>query len=45
MGGEAVILETVRRHKDGRMIPVGISGSPIFDAEVVWSASPLCIAT
>jgi len=33
MGGEAVILETVRRHKDGRMIPVGISGSPIFDAE------------
>lgn len=33
MAGEAVILETVRRHKDGRMIPVGISGSPIFDAE------------
>ena len=31
MGGEPVLLETVRRHKDGRLIPVGISGSPIFD--------------
>jgi PAS domain S-box-containing protein len=30
MGGEPVLLETVRRHKDGRLIPVGISGSPIF---------------
>jgi PAS domain S-box-containing protein len=33
MGGEAVMMETARRHKDGRMIPVGISGSPIFDAD------------
>ena len=30
MGGKPVLLETVRRHKDGRLIPVGISGSPIF---------------
>ena len=30
MKGEPVLLETVRRHKDGRLIPVGISGSPIF---------------
>jgi PAS domain S-box-containing protein len=27
--GESVYLETERRHKSGRMIPVGISGSPI----------------
>ncbi len=33
MHGEAVMMETVRRHKDGRLIPVGISGSPIFDPE------------
>jgi PAS domain S-box-containing protein len=33
MGGEPVLLETVRRHKDGRLIPVGISGSPIFAAD------------
>ena len=31
--GEPVVLETMRRHKDGRLIPVGINGSPIFDAE------------
>jgi PAS domain S-box-containing protein len=30
MSGKPVLLETVRRHKDGRLIPVGISGSPIF---------------
>ena len=30
MKGKPVLLETVRRHKDGRLIPVGISGSPIF---------------
>src|SRR5205807_807221 len=30
MRGEPVLMETVRRHKDGRLIPVGISGSPIF---------------
>jgi PAS domain S-box-containing protein len=30
--GKAVVLETVRRHKDGRLIPVGISAAPIFDA-------------
>ncbi|MEJ0075934.1 MAG: PAS domain S-box protein [Alphaproteobacteria bacterium] len=30
MSGRPVLLETVRRHKDGRLIPVGISGSPIF---------------
>ena len=33
MGGKPVVLETVRRHKDGRLIPVGISGAPIFDAD------------
>ena len=32
-GGAPVVLETVRRHKDGRLIPVGISAAPIFDAE------------
>ena len=31
-GGTPVLLETVRRHKDGRLIPVGISAAPIFDA-------------
>jgi PAS domain S-box-containing protein len=31
-GGTPVVLETVRRHKDGRLIPVGISAAPIFDA-------------
>jgi PAS domain S-box-containing protein len=30
MKGRPVLLETVRRHKDGRLVPVGISGSPIF---------------
>jgi PAS domain S-box-containing protein len=30
MNGKPVLLETVRRHKDGRLIPVGISGSPVF---------------
>jgi PAS domain S-box-containing protein len=30
MNGKPVLLETLRRHKDGRLIPVGISGSPIF---------------
>jgi len=33
MKGKAVLLETVRRHKDGRLIPVGISGSPILAAD------------
>jgi two-component sensor histidine kinase len=28
--GRPVILETVRRHKDGHLIPVGISAAPIF---------------
>ena len=28
-----VVLETLRRHKDGRSIPVGVSAAPIFDAE------------
>jgi PAS domain S-box-containing protein len=31
--GKSVVLETVRRHKDGRMIPVGVSAAPIFDAD------------
>jgi PAS domain S-box-containing protein len=31
--GEPVVLETVRRRKDGRLVPVGISGAPIFDAQ------------
>jgi PAS domain S-box-containing protein len=30
MAGRPVLLETVRRHKHGHLIPVGISGSPIF---------------
>ena len=30
MNGQPVLLETLRRHKDGHVIPVGISGSPIF---------------
>lgn len=30
MNGKPVLLETVRRHKDGRLVPVGVSGSPIF---------------
>ena len=30
MAGRPVLLETLRRHKDGHLIPVGISGSPIF---------------
>ena len=33
MSGKPVLLETVRRHKDGRLIPVGISGSPIFSPD------------
>jgi PAS domain S-box-containing protein len=33
IAGEPVVLETTRRHKDGRRIPVGVSGAPIFDAE------------
>ncbi|MGB9367373.1 MAG: PAS domain S-box protein [Xanthobacteraceae bacterium] len=33
MNGKPVLLETVRRHKDGHLIPVGISGSPIFAAD------------
>ena len=44
--GKPVVLETVRRHKDGRLVPVGISGAPIFDADgIAWSASRRCIAT
>jgi PAS domain S-box-containing protein len=41
MGGKPVLLETVRRHKNGRLIPVGISGSPIFapDGRVVGVAA------
>src|SRR3954467_4447273 len=31
--GKTAVLETLRRHKDGRLIPVGISASPIFDAD------------
>ncbi len=30
MNGKPVLLETVRRRKDGVLIPIGISGSPIF---------------
>jgi PAS domain S-box-containing protein len=33
IAGEPVVMETVRRRKDGRLVPVGISGAPIFDAE------------
>jgi len=33
MKGKPVLLETVRRHKDGRLVPVGISGSPIFGSD------------
>jgi PAS domain S-box-containing protein len=29
-GGKAVVRETVRRHKSGKLIPVGISAAPIF---------------
>ncbi len=32
-GGLPVVLETVRRHKDGHLVPVGISAAPIFDAD------------
>jgi PAS domain S-box-containing protein len=41
MGGRPVLLETMRRHKDGRLIPVGISGSPIFapDGRVIGVAA------
>jgi two-component sensor histidine kinase len=41
MSGKPVLLETVRRHKDGRLIPVGISGSPIFapDGAVIGVAA------
>src|SRR5437763_4015221 len=41
MSGKPVLLETVRRHKDGRLVPVGISGSPIFapDGRVVGVAA------
>jgi PAS domain S-box-containing protein len=31
--GQTVVLETMRRHKDGRLVPVGISAAPVFDAE------------
>jgi PAS domain S-box-containing protein len=33
IGGESAMLETLRRHKDGRTIPVGVSAAPIFDAD------------
>ena len=41
MSGKPVLLETVRRHKDGHLIPVGISGSPIFapDGRVIGVAA------
>ena len=41
MNGKPVLLETVRRHKDGRLIPVGVSGSPIFapDGRVIGVAA------
>lgn len=41
MSGKPVLLETLRRHKDGHLIPVGISGSPIFapDGRVVGVAA------
>jgi PAS domain S-box-containing protein len=41
MDGKPVLMETVRRHKDGRLIPVGISGSPIFapDGRVIGVAA------
>jgi PAS domain S-box-containing protein len=41
MAGKPVLLETVRRHKDGHLIPVGISGSPIFapDGRVIGVAA------
>jgi PAS domain S-box-containing protein len=32
IAGEPVVIETVRRRKDGRLVPVGISGAPIFDS-------------
>jgi PAS domain S-box-containing protein len=31
--GQTVVLETTRRHKDGRLVPVGISAAPVLDAE------------
>jgi len=31
MSGTAVLKETVRRHKDGQLVPVEINVSPIFD--------------
>ena len=39
--GRPVTLETVRRHKDGHLIPVGISAAPIFapDGRVVGVAA------
>jgi len=33
MAGKPVMLETVRRHKNGHLVPVGISGSPIFSPD------------
>lgn len=41
MTGKPVLLETVRRHKSGHLISVGISGSPIFapDGRVVGVAA------
>ena len=41
MSGKPVLLETVRRHKEGHMIPVGISGSQIFapDGRVIGVAA------
>jgi PAS domain S-box-containing protein len=33
IAGEPVVQETMRRHKDGRLIAVGVSGAPIFDAD------------
>ena len=39
-GGKPVVLETVRRHKSGRLIPVGISAAPIFaEGKVVGVAA------
>jgi PAS domain S-box-containing protein len=31
--GHPVVIETMRRHKDGRLVPVGISAAPILDGE------------
>jgi PAS domain S-box-containing protein len=41
VSGEPVMLETLRCHKDGRLIPVGISGAPIrgSDGRIVGVAA------